>query len=65
MDDATKELCYLVKLAVIKAIINAIEQMPNEQVLKIIEKPVKEVNDENRRKLERETDERPHGKGTV
>jgi hypothetical protein len=38
MDDATKELCYLVKLAVIKAIINAIEQMPNEQVLKIIER---------------------------
>ena len=37
MDDATKELCYLVKLAVIKAIV----QMPNEQVLKIIKKYIK------------------------
>jgi hypothetical protein len=60
MDDATKELCYLVKLAVIKAIINAIEQMPNEQVLKIIEKPVKEVNDDLRsgRNTETEADQR-------
>jgi hypothetical protein len=60
MDDATKELCYLVKLAIIKAIINAIEQMPNEQVLKIIEKPVKEVNDDLRsgRNTETEADQR-------
>lgn len=50
MDDAIKELCYSVKLAVIKAIV----QMPNEEVLKFIEKSLKEVNNENRRKPERE-----------
>ena len=61
MDDATKELCYSVKLAVIKAIV----EMPNETVLEIIETTLKEANDENRRKPEREADERPHGKGTV
>lgn len=61
MDDATKELCYSVKLAVIKAIV----EMPNETMWGFIEKALKEVNDENRRKPEREIDERPHGKGTV
>lgn len=60
MDDATKELCYLVKLAVIKAIIKAIEQMPNEQVLEIIEKTLKETNNDIRpgRNTETEADKR-------
>lgn len=56
MDDATKELCYLAKLAVI----NAIVQMPNEQVLKIIEKTLKEANNDIRsgRNIETEADQR-------
>lgn len=56
MDDATKELCYSVKLAVIKAIV----EMPNEQVLEHIEKVLKEVNNDIRsgRNTETETDQR-------
>lgn len=56
MDDATKELCYSVKLAVIKAIV----QMPNEQVLEIIEKTLKETNNDIRpgRNTETEADKR-------
>lgn len=56
MDDATKELCYSVKLAVIKAIV----QMPNEQVLEIIEKTLKETNNDirPRRNTQTEADQR-------
>ena len=56
MDDATKELCYSVKLAVIKAIV----EMPNEQLLKRIEKTLKEANNDIRsgRNAETEADQR-------
>ena len=56
MDDATKEMCYSVKLAIIKAIV----QMPNEQVLKIIEKTLKEGYNDIRsgRNTETEADKR-------
>lgn len=56
MDDATKELCYSVKLAVIKAIV----QMPNEHVLEIIEKTLKEANNDLRsgRDTQTEADQR-------
>jgi hypothetical protein len=60
MDDATKELCYQVKLAVIKTI----WQMPNEkvlvQMLEFIEKVMKEIDNDIRsgRNTETETDQR-------
>lgn len=56
MDDAAKEMCYSVKLAVIKAIV----QMPNEQALEHIEKVLKEVHNDIRsgRNTETEADER-------
>ena len=56
MDDATKELCYSVKLAVI----NAIAQMPNETVLEIIEIALKEANNDlqSGRDPQREADKR-------
>ena len=56
MDDATKELCYSVKLAVIKAIV----EMSNEQVLKVIEKVLKEGYNDIRsgRDTETEADQR-------
>ena len=56
MDDATKELCYSVKLAVTKAIV----EMPNEQILERIEKTLKEANNDLRsgRDIETEADQR-------
>lgn len=60
MDDATKELCYSVKLAAIKTIV----QMPNERMLEpmleFLEKVLKEVHNDLRsgRDTETETDQR-------